>query len=314
VTCHNCQRVACKFGFNPQGLQRYRCKQCGKTFSDIPARPLDDLRVSPDKAFIVINLLCEGTGIRACERLAQLNRRTILGILETAGRKCAKLLDARVGNVQAEQVQVDELWSFVYCKQANAQPFTEHGDQYTFLAIDRDSKLIISHLVGIRSQQNAYAFMGDLKNRMASRFQLTTDGLPVYTDLRTGAVKVTFGSEIDYGSEIKVYGNDVEGQRRYSAPPIISVKRKAHIGNPDRSMINTSHAGRTNLSVRIFNRLFTRLTLGYSKKLANLKFAVALFVAHFNFCRVHSAHRVTPAMSAGLTDHVWTVEQLLSAV
>ena len=149
MTCHRCQIQALKFGFNPQGLQRYRCKQCGKTFSDIPARPLDDLRVDREKAFQVIGLLAEGMGIRACERLTRLNRRTVLGILETAGRKCAQLLDARLVNLHLQEVQIDETYAFVHCLQQNTEAGNQiHGEQYTFLAVDKPSKLIAHWCVG----------------------------------------------------------------------------------------------------------------------------------------------------------------------
>lgn len=315
MVCHRCQTLAVKFGTNSQGHQRFICRQCGKTFSDIPTRPLDNLRVDPEKAFQVIGLLAEGVGIRACERLTGLNRRTVLGILETAGEKCARLLDSKVRGVNAEQVQVDELWAFVFCKQQNTPLFAEaRGDQYTFLAVDRTSKLIISHLVGKRTLQNSVAFMRDLKSRVSNRFQLSSDGFAGYIgrDDNSGAVPLVFGSDIDYGTEIKLYGAEVEGQRKYSPPVCIGARRTPRIGNPNRRMICTSHAERTNLSVRLFNRRFTRLTLGYSKKLTNHKHAVALMVAHFNFCRKHSAHGQTPAIAAGLTDHAWTVAELLN--
>jgi transposase-like protein/IS1 family transposase len=312
---------AFKFGFNPQGLQRYRCKYCGKTFSDIPRRPLDDLRVAPEKAFQVVNLLAEGVGIRACERLTQLNRHTVLAILETAGQKCGRLLDAKVRGLKVEQVEIDELWAFVGCKQANVvHPLYDdnRGDQYTYLAVDRDSKLMISHLIGKRHKDNCKIFLQDLKDRVDGRFQLSSDGFNAYIggEGSTGAVERIFGDEIDYGTEVKIFGRnrEVDGLRKYSPPECIAVRRRARIGNPKRNMICTSHAERANLSVRLFNRRFTRLTLGYSKKLANHKHAVALFVAHFNYCRKHSARGQTPAMAAGLTDHVWSVRELLGAL
>ena len=313
MVCHRCQTEAVKFGINAQGFQRYRCKQCSRTFSDIPARPLDDLRVDPEKAFMVIRLLCEGTGIRACERLTGLNRRTVLAVLETAGKKCARLLDTKLRNLKAEHIEVDELWSFVFCKQRKTTPFSPHGDQYTFLGTDRVSKLIISWLVGKRTQWNAQHFMLDLKSRLANRVQLTTDGFRPYYDGQYGAVPLAFGQGIDYATETKEFGAEADGERRYSPAECVSVRRVARIGNPNRNMICNNHVERTNLSARIFNRRFTRLTLGYSKKLENHTHAVALFVAHFNFCRKHSAHGQTPAMAARLTDHVWTVNELLQS-
>jgi len=313
-----------KFGINRQNHQRYRCKQCGKTFADIPPRPLDDLRVPLNRAVQVVHLLCEGVGIRAIERLTQLNRRTVLNVLEVAGHKCKRLLDQKLRNLTAEQIQVDELYAFVNCKQHNTTvDDLERGDQYTYLSVDRKSKLIISHMIGKRTGDNCDAFMADLKTRIAGRFQLSTDGFSGYVGY-LGAVFQTFKHGIDYGTEVKEYGRSIEGPRRYSPVVCLSARRTPQIGNPDRDFINTSHAERTNLSVRIFSRRHTRLTLGYSKKLFYHKCAVALFIAHFSFCRTHSALKLkatellraqeqTPAMAANLTSHVWGIEELLTS-
>lgn len=268
-----------------------------------------------DKAAQVVHLLCEGVGIRAAGRLSGLDEHTVLNILESAGQHCADLLDRKVRDVKAEFVEVDELWSFIHCKQANAKEFTDQGDQYTFLATDSITKLIISHVVGKRTHENTYWFMRDLHGRIAGRCQLTSDGFDGYTGKgeKDGAVKKVFDDNIDYATEVKLYGHNAEGQRRYSAPPLTGIRRRRRIGSPDRRMVTTSHAERCNLSVRLFNRRFTRLTLGYSKTLDNHRHAVALFVAHFNFCREHSTlEGLTPAMAAGLTDHVWTVKELLN--
>jgi IS1 family transposase len=221
-----------------------------------------------------------------------------------------------VRGITVEQVQVDEIWAFVHCKPQNADLFADtHGDQYTFLVTDRTTKLIISHFVGKRTMQNSVVFMRDLKGRVSNRFQLSSDGFTGYIGVNedSGAVMTVFGNNIDYGTEIKLYGGEVQGQRKYSPPVCIGARRTPRIGDPDRKMICTSHVERTNLSVRLFNRRFIRLTLGYSKKLENHKHAVALMVAHFNFCRKHSAHSMTPAMAAGITDHAWTVEELMVA-
>lgn len=272
------------------------------------------MRIDFTKAAQVVHLLCEGVGIRAIERLTQLNRRTVLNILETAGQKCASLLDSKIRGIKTEQVQVDELWAFVGCKQHNSKRSPDEGDQYTFLAIDRASKLIISHLVGKRIKFSANDFMLDLSQRIEGRFQLSSDAFPCYTG-RNGAVYRAFGEEIDYGTEIKIYHNSREQKeyRRYSPPEMMATHRTSRIGEPDRKFINISHAERTNLSVRLFNRRQTRLTLGYSKKLANHKHAAAIFVAHFNFCRKHSAHGQSPAQAAGLTDHAWTISELVAS-
>lgn len=322
LTCHNCHTLAQKFGWFISGskrIQRYRCKQCGKTFGDIPQRPLEDLRVPFEKAAQVVHLLCEGVGVRAAARLASVDKHTVLAILETVGRKCARVLDEKVRNLKSQQVECDELYSFVRTRPDNTpEDDEEHGEFFLFLSLDRDSKLIINHLVGKRRGDNARTFLTDLKGRITSRFQLSTDGWLGYTGWNAGVRRVFGDDSIDYGSEVKQFGNVISRvstnkpvPRRFN--PIVCkwVKRMAQIGNPDLSKVNTSRAERLNLSVRLFNRRFTRLTLGYSKKLANHKAAAALFTAFHNFVRVHSAHGQTPAMAAGLTDHKWTVEDLI---
>ncbi len=304
-----------RFGVR-SGIQRYQCRVCKRTQSDVPENPLVNLRVPFEKAVQVVHLLCEGMGIRAIERFTQLNRRTVLNILEIAGQKAAHLLDWQIRDVEVESVQCDELFSFVGCKEYNNK-FKDPGlgSQYTFLAVDRKSKLIMSHHISkYRTRESAQIFMADLRRRVKGRFQLTTDGLYGYLP----AVFNTFGSNVDFAQQAKTYNDRDFGafrdERRYSvARGCSTVRTDIHIGWPNRSLISTSHVERTNLSVRLFQRRFTRLTLGYSKKLENLKHAVALFIAHFNFCRVHSAHKQTPAMAAELTNHVWTIEELFSS-
>jgi IS1 family transposase len=272
-----------KCGFNAQGFQRFKCRQCGKTMSDIPARPLPDLRTAPGKVTQVVSLLAEGLGIRSAERLAGLNRRTVLAILKEAGEHCSRLLQNKVRD----------------------------------LAVDRFSKLIITHLVGKRTAANSLAFMEQIKAKVPGRFQLTTDGFAGYTGQtgQRGAVRLVFGQNVDYATEIKTYDRpeSAEGYRQYSPPVCVAVRRRSRIGNPNPKMICNNHVERMNLSVRLFNRRFTRLTNGFSRTLENHRHSIALLVAHFNFCRKHSAHGMTPAMAAGLADHVWTVGELLSA-
>ena len=313
VTCHRCQIQAFKFGFNPQGLQRYRCKQCGKTFSDIPERPLDSLRIPTDKAVQIVNMLVEGVGVRATARLARVHRDTVLNVLEVVGRKCKRLMDTRVRNHPFEYVQVDELFSFVWCKEKNnADHRRSRGDQYTFLGVDSKSKFIINAVIGKRDAVTAQEYIHDLSLRVKAPFQLTADGFPAYRS----EVYFTFQDEIHFAQLIKEYDGPhdrVTAERRYSPPEVVNIRKKVICGNPATDQISTSYVERTNLSVRLFNRRFTRLTLGYSKKLANLKHSVALLVAYFNFCRVHSAHKMTPAQACGLTDHQWTIQELLDS-
>jgi IS1 family transposase len=287
-------------------VQRYFCDRCGKSFKE--SQPLDGLRVDFKQACQVVNLLCESMGIRAISRITGLDTKTILNILENAGQKAEQFLDSQVRNVRAENVQADEIHTFVFSKQQNtlAENY-ERGDQFTFLAIDTKSKLIINHLVGKRTKMNTNDFCDDLAMRLANRVQLTTDGMSFYTGLG-GAVICAFGNDVDYATEIKRFAEP----SKFRPLTLAGINRKARIGSPDMSLATTCHAERTNLSVRLFNRRFTRCTLGYSKKLDNLKHATALFIWHFNYCRKHSAHGQTPAQAANLTDHQWKIEDLLS--
>jgi IS1 family transposase len=286
-------------------VQRYACDRCGKSFSE--SQPLDGLRVDFKQAAQVVHLLVEGMGIRAISRFTGLDTKTVMNILERAGEKAAEFLDAKVRNVRTEQIQADEIHCFVGCKAIKTTADDlERGDFFTYLAISRHSKLIISSLVGKRTGENTDAFLSDLRLRVDGTFQLTTDGAQIYSGL--SGVRKVFGTSIDYATEIKYFGSPIKFVNRR----LLGVRRIRRIGKPDMRLATTCHCERTNLSVRLFTRRFTRCTLGYSKKAENLKHAVALFVAHFNFCRVHSAHGITPAQSAGITKHVWTLDELLS--
>ncbi len=272
----------------------------------------------------VVHLLCEGMGIRAIERFTQLNRRTVLGILETAGRKCADLLDDKIRDVQCSSVQCDELYSYVFCKEnKNKLRLPDIGEQYTYLGVDRKSKLILGFHIGKREEGETDTFIEDLRKRVKGQPQITTDGFSAYNS----AISTTFGKNANFAQQVKIFKESVfMTKKARKALPVdrrcIGVKNFIRIGNPDPDLISTSHVERTNLSVRMFQRRYARLCLGFSKRLENMKLSVALFVAHFNFCRINSALKIkatettkakerTPAMAAGLTDHAWTVAELL---
>ena len=229
--------------------------------------------------------------------------------------KFARFLDEKVQDVKAKQVQIDEIYSFVGCKPQTLLDRTdeERGEFFTYLSVDRESKLIINWRTSKRNKENTLIFMRDLQRRVPERFQLTSDAFAGYCR-GNGAVRQVFGNDIDYSTETKVWGRtNLQISRYYNPMVVIAIKRKARIGSPDLSTATTCHAERTNLSVRTFTRRFTRCTIGYSKKLENLQHAVAMFVCHFNFCRTHSAHGKTPAQAANLTDHVWKIEEILTA-
>ena len=280
----------------------------------MPERPLDSLRVPLDTAVNIVNMLAEGVGVRAAARLANVHPDTVLAILEVVGAKCAYFLDKTVRDWPFQFVQVDELFCFVRCKEAqNTEERRDIGTQYVFLGVDADSKFIINYTIGKRDAVTCQQYMQDLKQRVRGAFQLSTDGLEYYRP----EVYYTFLNQLHFAQVIKQYANpkeeEINPERRYSPSQCISIRRRRVCGNPAPDQISTSYVERTNLSVRLFNRRFTRLTLGFSKKLANLKYSVALLVAHFNFCRRHSAHGKTPAQAAGFTDHAWTIRELLEA-
>lgn len=323
MVCHSCRAEAQKFGWFQSGserIQRYRCKQCRKTFGDIPERPLGDLRTAPEDAAKVMHLLCEGMGVRATARFTGMTHNTVMRILETVGAKCARFLDANVRNVKAEHVQIDELFTYVYSKPKNTrrEDEAERGDFFTFLSVERDSKLLINWRVGKRDQENAVRFLQDLRARVLPGMALTSDCFHGYVGKRhRGNVKYVFGTQdITYATEKKIWGKRLDplSVTSYYNPLIVTgIKRQQRIGAQDLSESTICHAERMNLSVRTFTRRFTRCTIGYSKKLANLRHAVAMFICHFNYCRKHSAHGQTPAMEAGLTDRAWSIEELLRA-
>jgi transposase-like protein/IS1 family transposase len=306
TTCHCCGGKAQKRGsFKNKNwtVQRYFCGRCGKTFSD--KQPLDGLRVDFKLACQVVNLLCESMGIRAIARITGLNQETVLNILETAGQKAAQFLDSSVHDVHADFVAADEIHTFVYSKEMNTDGrHKDRGEQYTFFAIDRRSKLILSWLVGKRTAWNAEDFLADVKKRVANRFQLNTDNWNGYGC----TVQDVFGNEIDHAVETKYFAKP----ERFLPRRIIGIRRRAKIGMPDLNMASTAHAERTNLTARTFTARFNRCSLKFSKTIRNLRNAVALFVWQYNFVRPHGAHGFTPAFAAGVAPkEPMTIEQLL---
>jgi IS1 family transposase len=270
-----------------------------------------------DKQLTAIQALNEGNSIRSTERMTGIHRDTIMRLLVRVGDGCVHFLNEQVKNVRAQKVQVDEIWTYVFKKQARIstdESTAGIGDQYVFVGIDTDTKLVISHLVGRRDATSAYYFMRDLKDRLATRVQLTTDGFKPYIN----AVDDTFGTEVDYAQLVKIYGQPkasaASARNWYEPVRVMGAIPMGVMGRPRAVAICTSHVERQNLTMRMQMRRFTRLTNGFSKKLANLKAHVALHFAHYNFVRVHQTLRVTPAMAANLTDRLWTLEELLASL
>lgn len=241
-------------------------------------------------------------------------RDTIMRLMVRVGDRCQQMLDQRMRGFHCRRIQADEIWTFVGKKEGRLTKHERHnrniGDQWVFVAIDADSKLVPTFSIGKRDGQTANRFMRDLQNKLVGngRIQLTTDGLRAYLD----AVEMTFGADIDFAQQVKYYANVNPGPGRYSPPRVAEVVSKRVSGNPDGRHISTSYVESHNLTMRMCIRRLTRLCTGYSKKLANLKAAVALYFTNYNFVRVHSSLRVTPAMAAGITDHIWAWEELIA--
>ncbi len=269
-------------------------------------------RLTTDKRVAVISALVEGCSVRSTSRLTGVAKGTILRLLADVGRACAAYQDAAIRNVSAHRVQIDEIWSFVGCKQKNVTPkiaaeTPRAGDVWTFVAIEAQSKLVLSWLVGRRDAGCATEFLQNVAGRLSNRIQLTTDGHKMYLS----AVEDAFGGDIDYAMLQKLYGSDPAGEKRYSPAQCFGCFSETIVGAPDPKHVSTSYIERQNLTMRMNMRRFTRLTNAFSKKIENHAHAVALFYMHYNFCRIHQTLRVTPAMEAGLTTHVWSIRDIV---
>jgi len=269
-------------------------------------------KLSTEKRAQAVSCLVEGNSIRATVRITGVAKNTVVKLLCDLGRACSEYQDRVFRNLKCRRIQGDEIWSFVYAKEKNTtaeQRVKGCGDAWTWVAIDCDTKLVPCWFIGPRNATAGYHFFCDLKQRLANRVQLTTDGLGAYLI----AVDQTFGTEIDYAMLVKLYGNQpLTPQTRYSPAKCMGTRRTVISGNPDHNHISTSYAERQNLTMRMGMRRFTRLTNAFSKKMENLEHAVALHYMHYNFCRIHQSLRVTPAMEAGISDHVWDLEEVIA--
>jgi IS1 family transposase len=272
-------------------------------------------KLSTEQRANILHLLCEGNSVRAITRLLNVGKNTVLTLMIDAGKACADYHDQCVRGIKAKRVQCDEVWSFVYAKQrsvpaAKAAP-DGAGDAWTWTAIEADTKLIVSYFIGDRSGQSAIVLMDDLASRLANRVQLTTDGHKAYLD----AVEGAFGADINYVILHKIYGSVPESAKgRYSPAECIGTEKRRIEGKPEKKHVSTSYVERSNLTIRMQNRRFTRLTNGFSKKLENHAYSVALFVMFYNFTRIHTMLRATPAMAGGVTDRLWDVKDIVALV
>jgi IS1 family transposase len=267
-------------------------------------------RLNKEQRTKIIAALVEGNSLRATARMCDVSFNTVLKLVPEIGRACMEYHDKTVRNLSSKRIQCDEIWSFCYAKEKNVPEDRKNtfgfGDVWTWVAIDADTKPVAAFNVGSRGAASAKAFMDDLASRLANRVQLTTDGHRAYLE----AVEGAFGNNIDYAMLIKMYGDDRKAEARYSPAECIGTREIGITGSPDRNRISTSHVERQNLTMRMGMRRFTRLTNGFSKKIDNHFWAIALHYMHYNFCRIHKTLRVTPAMEAGISDHVWTIEEI----
>jgi IS1 family transposase len=272
-------------------------------------------KLSVEEKIRVVACLVEGNSLRSTVRMTGIHRTTIQNLLIDLGKACSEYQDKAMVNLPCKRIQCDEIWAFVGAKAKNATPEKKAngwGDAWTWTALCPDTKLVPCWLVGPRDASTAYHFMHDLASRLAHRVQLTTDGLKAYVE----AAESAFGAEIDFAQLVKIYGTQVgpgaqSAEVRYSPAQCMGARKAIVCGKPDVKHISTSHTERQNLTMRMSMRRFTRLTNGFSKKLENHEAAVALHFIHYNFARVHQSLRITPAMAAGISDHVWSLEEIV---
>ncbi len=311
--CESCNGNCQKFGMHRNGLRRFRCPRCKKTYTEPHKRVMDSMYISQEKAVLALQLLLEGSSIRSAERITGLDMNTIMKLLVLAGERCKKLLDEKIHAIDVNDIEADEVWGFVFKKEVRRkfrdQSTYAIGDAYCFIAIERTTKLVVAHHLGKRDQQSTDAFMAKLAAATSwKRFQLSTDGFRTYPS----AVHDNFGPCVDFAQIVKVYGRNRDGEQRYSPAEVIDVVRTVISGDPDSERICTSICERANLSVRMGMRRMTRLTNAFSKKWENLQAAYYLWFAYYNFVRVHSSIKKTPAMAQGIANHAWTIKELIA--
>ena len=270
-------------------------------------------RLSLEKRTQILKCLVEGNSIRATARICNVVKNTVIKLLVEVGEACLEYQDKHLRNLACKRIQCDEIWAFCYAKEKNVPTEKKghfgYGDVYTWTALCADSKLMVSWMVGKRDEQTAYWFVSDIAERLAHKVQLTTDGFKVYVN----AVEAQFGANIDYAMLVKIYGesNEQKMQKRYSPAKYTGSTKKVINGNPDPEHISTSYVERQNLTMRMGMRRFTRLTNGFSKKVENHTAQIAIFMVVYNFHRKHMTLGTTPAVKAGIADHVWSIEEII---
>jgi len=304
--------MACRsFGKHRNGLRRFRCAECGKTYTETHDKLLGSMTVPTEKAVLSLKMLLEGASVRSVERIVDIHRDTILRLLVLAGEKAETILGRYIRNIPVKDVQCDEIWGFIQKKEKAMEPGDDpnFGDAYCFVAIERHTKLVLNFALGKRDQNTTDIFIEGLRHATAnSNFQVSTDGFVPYRN----SIPNTLEDRASFAQIIKVYRASPDGERRYSPAEVVSTEIVPVMGNPEYNRVCTSHVERQNLSMRMGIRRLTRLTNAFSRKFENHWAAIALWFAYYNFCRVHQSLRITPAMAAGIADHVWSIEEILA--
>ena len=310
MKCEHCghEHVA-KFGKDRKGQQRFRCKCCGKTF--VEAHALTGRQTSMDDTVKVLSMLLEGMSIRSCERLTGMHRDTIMSLMVEAGESCRRFMKTTIRDIPSQFVECDEQWAFIFCKRKTAERLgkgPDVGDRYVYTAIDRDSKLLLCWHAGQRDMDNTLDFVEMVRGAVSGRPTISTDGFTQYAP----AIVSTFHNEVDYAQIIKNFQNTGDASQRYSPGSITSITRKVICGAVRESDIGTSRMERFNLTTRMQVRRFTRLTNAYSKTTRNHDAMLGLYFAWYNWCRLHSTIKTTPAVQSGLAMERWTLATLLT--
>jgi transposase-like protein/IS1 family transposase len=314
MNCQTCDGPTKKFGKDRKGNQRFRCLSCKKTFTEPVERLLNDKRLPDEKILSIIQHLVEGCSIRTTERIVGVGKQAILALLSTVGERCEKLMEDQIQSLSVRDVQCDEIWGYVGMKEKTkarrGKETDSLGDAWCFIAIERYTKVILAWHLGRRTEGDTIAFTEKIARATEGNFQITTDGFKPYQH----AVVMSLGAQhVDFAQLVKIYASNPEGEKRYSPAECAGTQKFVIYGQPNMAKVSTSHIERQNLTIRMSMRRMTRLTNAFSKKWANLKWAYALQFAYYNFCKVHQSLRVTPAMEAGITDHIWSLSELLTA-
>ena len=314
MNCGDCGVACRRFGKHRNGLQRSRCPECKRTYTEANVRLLGSMTVDEDKALLALQLLVEGNSIRSTERICGIDRNTIMRLLVVAGKRCQQMMCERIQNVRVEHLELDEVWTYVGCHQKRVRPDMERpelrGDQYTYIALEERTKLVLAWHLGKRDSANTDLFTDKIRQATNDDrlFDVSTDAFAPYER----SIERNLFDRANHSQIVKLFSHHVEeGRERYSPARFVSVAKDVVTGMPDLDRASTSHVERKNGSLRQWCKRLTRLTYAYSKKWEHLHAALALHFAYYNFCRMHRSLRVTPAMEAGITDSVWTLRELL---